>query len=258
MAIILNETKEAERILRTGEVGKKPTYTLFLLGRYFRQKENLGKQGAYEKLDEFMRKNYKGYNSAQWENYIEDAAKKGLKYPLREIESVDITQKELRTISVVDNVRYEKLLFTMLCYAKFYDLLNPKNNGWVNADIKDIYSAARVTVQHRNDKFLYLNDLEQMGLISFSNRNDNLNMKVNYIYPDSKVVYHVKDFRELGYEYLMALGDKEFIRCQVCGRLVRVEKEAMNRKYCPDCAKKVQRQQKKSYEIKKKLEAQKS
>ena len=65
----------------------------------------------------------------------------------------------------------------MLCFAKLYNMLSDTNNGQVNTDIKEIYKTSRVNVKHRNDKFLYLNDLEQLGLISFSNKNDNLNLK---------------------------------------------------------------------------------
>ena len=234
MSVILNEKEQAEKIIKKGEVGNKPTSTLFLLSKYYRQEEKLGEKKTAQKLNEFMEKNYKGYNEALWEDIIEDISKKGKKYLLQEIESINITKSELDKIASVENIKYEKLLFTMLCYAKLYNTLSDTNNGWVNTEIKEIYKVARVTVKYRNDKFLYLNDLENTGLISFSNKNDNLNMKVNFIDHDNEVVLKIKDFRELGYEYQNYIGDCNFIRCSECGRLVR--KKTNNQIYCNNCA----------------------
>lgn len=233
MPVVLNEVKQAEYIIEKGEVGNKPTSTLFLLGKFFRQKENLNKEQTFNKLNEFMQQNYKNYNSALWEDIIEDISKKANKYSLRELDSISITQFELDKILETDNLRYQKLLFTMLCYAKLYNCISENNNGWINTDIKEIYRVARVTVKHRNDKFLYLNDLEQIELISFSNKNDNLNIRVNFVDIEGESVFNISDFRELGYEYLNHIGNGKFIRCSECNRLIR----KTNNKclYCSEC-----------------------
>ena len=201
MPVILNEEEYAKKIIDTGEVGNKPTSTLFLLSKYFRQKMEYGEKKTEKELNQFMVNNYKNYIPAQWEDVIEDISKKGKKYKLQKIDYIGITQKELDDISKVCNLKYEKLLFTMLCYAKLYNHLSETNNGWVNTDIRELYKVARVTVKYRNDKFLYLNDLEATGLISFSNKNDNLNMKINFADQSTDYVLKVDDFRELGYIY---------------------------------------------------------
>lgn len=237
MPVVLNETKQAEYIIEKGEVGTKPTSTLFLLGKYYRQKENLDKDQTVNKLNEFMVKNYKNYNSALWEEGIEDIAKKANKYPLREIDSIGITQSELDKIAELHNTKYEKLLFTMLCYAKLYNTISENNNGWINTDIQELYRVARVTVKYRKDKFLFLNDIERTGLISFSNKNDNLNLKINFFDMDGESVLEISDFRELGYEYLNYIEDDKFIRCSECSRLVR--KNNNRQKYCNDCYKRI-------------------
>lgn len=236
MPVVLNEKKQAEYIIEKGEVGNKPTSTLFLLAKYYRQKENLNKEQTFNKLNEFMEKNYKNYNSATWEDIIEDISKKANKYSLREIDHIEITKSEIDTIRNVCNIKYEKLLFTMLCYAKLYNKISDKNNGWVNTDIKELFRVARVSVRYRNDKFLYLNDLEADGLISFSNKNDNLNLRVTFIDNESEIILRVDDFRELGYEYLNYIGDGKFIRCDCCKRLVRKKsKHDGVTKYCNEC-----------------------
>jgi len=252
MGVVLNEVKQAEEILRTGEVGDKPTSTLFLLARYFRQKEGLTPKPTRLKLDEFMRNNYKNYNSANWEDILENIAGKALKYPLREIDHIGITQKELDVISYIHNIKYEKLLFTMLCYAKLYDLISETNNGWINTDIQEIYRTARVTVKYRKDKFLYLNDLEQSGLIEFSNKNDNLNMRISFMDHENEPILFISDFRELGYEYQQFIGDGRFVRCVKCGMLIKLKsKNDHLTKYCKGCLRIVKNEQNRFYYHKK-------
>ncbi len=240
MPVILNEKEYAERIIEKGEVGNKPTSTLFLLSKYYRQEKNLGEKKTFEQLNNFMKENYKSYNPALWEDIIEDISKKGKKYLLQEIDSINITKNELDTILKVDKPRYQRLLFTMLCYAKLYNTIAETNNGWINTEIKEIYKAARVTVKHRNDKFLILNDLEQMNLISFSNQNENLNMRVNFIDEESEVILKIKDFRELGYEYQNYIGEGYFTRCTECNILVRKKSVYSSTKYCEKCAKEIE------------------
>lgn len=236
MSTVLNEVKYAEYILEKGEVGTKPTSTLFLLGKYYRQKEMLDKKQTFLKLNAFMQHNYKNYNPDLWEHTIEDISKKADKYALREIDSIGITQSELDRISEVENRKYRKLLFTMLCHAKFYNTISEKNNGWINTDIKEIYQNARVSVKYRNDKFLYLNDLAGMGLISFSDKNDNLNIQIHFADMNGEAVLLINDFRELGYEYSRYLGEGKYIKCRECGRLVKImKKNDGSTKYCPKC-----------------------
>lgn len=242
MPVVLNEKKQAEYIIEKGEVGNKPTSTLFLLAKYYRQKENLNKEQTFNKLNEFMEKNYKNYNSATWEDIIEDISKKANKYSLREIDCIEIVKSEIDVIRELNDIKYEKLLFTMLCYAKLYNKISYKNNGWVNADIKELFRVARVTVRYRNDKFLYLNDLESNGLISFSNKNDNLNIRVNFINDEDIVVLTINDFRELGYEYLNYIGEGNFTHCQLCGKLIK--RTGNKRMYCDGCAEKNERERK--------------
>lgn len=236
MSVILNETKQAEYILEKGEVGNKPSSTLFLLAKYYRQKMSLNKEQTFQKLNEFMENNYKNYNSATWENFIEDIAAKATKYQLSETECVGVTQSELDVIHNVGNIKYEKLLFTILCYAKLYNMRSDQNNGWVNTKIPEIYRIARVSVKYRKDKFLILNDLEQAGLIAFSKKNDNLNLQVTFVDMGGDSILNVADFRELGYEYLNYIGEGKFIRCSKCSRLVkRNSKHDGSTKYCKAC-----------------------
>ncbi|MEY8352580.1 hypothetical protein AALB39_04395 [Lachnospiraceae bacterium 54-53] len=249
MPVILNETLEAERVLKSGEVAKNASSTLFLLGKYYRQKCELGKVETEKKLNEFMEANYADYIPALWESVIEDISKKAKKYPLKEFDAVGITKNEMDVIMGTDGLKYQKLLFTMLCHARYYSLISENNNSWVNTSIPELYRLARVTVKHRNDKFLYLNDLEKLGLIEFSKKNTNLNMRITFLDSSEESVLNICDFRELGYEYLNYIGEGNFIRCSECRRLVR-KKSNYDRstKYCSLCSEVVKFNQKKVWD----------
>lgn len=248
MTIILNETAQAEQIIKSGSIGSKPTSALFLLAKYYRQKENLDKKQAAEQLTRFMAQNYKGFNAALWANTIEDICKKAVRYPLREISHVPVTQPELNRIFELPNRKYQKLLFTILCHAKLHNMLSENNNDWANAKINTIYQSARVSVRQKQDRFLWLNDLERLGYLSFSEKNDNLNLKVNIINTDAPPALVVSDFRELGYEYLNYLGEGNFVRCIKCGLLIKKKsKMDYSTKYCKDCAREIKNEQNKRY-----------
>lgn len=234
MPIVLNEVKQAQYIIKKGEVGNKPTSTLALLAKYYRQKQELSKEQTFQKLNAFMQKNYKNYNSAAWENTLEDISNKAAKYSLREIDSIGITQSELDKISQLSNIKYRKLQFTMLCYAKLYNTISKDNNGWVNTDIKELFRTAGVSVKYKNDKFLTLNDLEQSGFIKFSKKNDNLNLQITFVDMAGQPVLSIDDFRELGYEYLNYTKQDNFIRCSECGRLAKQSRNNKS-KYCTGC-----------------------
>ena len=128
--IILNEKKYAENILKTGDLGNKPSFSINLISRYYKQVEGLTYKKILKKVDVFMQENYKKYNSVRWSKTLEKYAKTAGKYPLSEINYIAITQSELEYIKDVGDLRLERLMFSLLCCAKLYNAKNPKNNNW--------------------------------------------------------------------------------------------------------------------------------
>ncbi len=237
MSLILNEVKYVKNVLDKGEVGKKPSSTLFLLAKYYYHQENLNKIEIERKLDEFMSKNYPNYNKVFWENIIESISKKANKYNLNEINEISITKSEIKIIETIEDARLERFLFTMLCYAKAYNMIYEKNDGWINTDISLIYNTARLRSKRSDDRFHLVNQLlklsyNECSMISISKKNTNRNVKVNFIDVDGEIALYISDLRELGYEYMMYKGVGKFVRCASCGRLMRKRK---NRKYCSEC-----------------------
>jgi len=144
----------------------------------------------------------------------------------------------LEVIESIGDPRLERFLFTMLCYAKAYNIVSEKNNGWINTDLSVIYNTARLRARRSDDRFHMVNQLlkisygdEESPIITISQKNTNRNIKINFIDFSGEIVLSISDLRELGYEYMMYKGGK-FVRCEICGRLMRKKK---NKKYCPEC-----------------------
>jgi hypothetical protein len=245
LSIILNEKEYAEKILETKEVGSKPSSTLYLLGKYYRKIVGLDVSETFDKLNDFMKSNYKNYNPVLWETMIEDISKKSNKYNIREINSIGITKNELDTISLLNDITLEKLVFSMLCHAKLYNISSNNNNGWVNTKLPELYKTARVNVKRKDDKMLLIYKLLNINIvknidsdgvitytspISLSQKNTNTNIQLLFIDDSDDYVLNINDFRELGYEYLLYLGEN-YSRCAVCGVLYKQNKNNTY-KYC--------------------------
>lgn len=256
MTLVLNEIKQAKQIIELHQLGDKPSSTLFLLGKYFCQYENLKQEDIVKSLNEFMASANDNYNPILWADLIENISENAHKYPLRQIEHIRIKNSELEKIHSLNKVKLEKLLFVLLCYAKLHDSVSSTNNGWTNISIPDLFKEARVTVKYKNDKYLILNDLFQHGYISYSKKNENLNMQINYnIFDDCNSDDNdddliIDDFRELGYCYMNYFSMGDFMNCERCGILI--PKKTNNQHYCKDCGKIVNVEKQKERDKKKK------
>lgn len=233
--IILDEKKYAEKCLKNGLMDLKPYYVLCLLAKYYYHHLGYRKKKITSLLLDYLSKYYPRYefNEFSWKESIDKIARNVGKHKLYEISGVKVTKSEMETIQNIHNKVLERLAFTMLCLAKFYNLKNPKNNGWVNTDSKEIYKYARISCK-AIEREIKIGKLRNIGLIELPKKNGNLNCRVTFINDDDDEELFISDFRELGYEYLLYKGGN-FIRCAECGILTRGNKSG-NKKYCKDCA----------------------
>lgn len=218
------------------EKGKteKPVLAINLLAKYYRQVKNISGNKLYDAINDFMKNGYTGYDTARWSKTVDTFIRLASKHKLSEIEYIPITKNELTTISSLNEIKKERLLFSMLCFAKLYNTKNLKNNGWVNADIRDISKAARVSESIAEREHL-LYELIRGKYIQISSKSGNKNMRVLFVDSnvDSEIMLEISDFRELGYEY-MNWKQGGYFRCAECGILCKQNKYG-NRVYCNDC-----------------------
>ncbi|SHO53685.1 hypothetical protein [Anaerocolumna xylanovorans] len=231
--ILLNEKIYAERLLEQDTLDRKATFDLRILAKYLYYERNLTPNKIYLELIKIMEEKYTNFSLAKWQPLLLDLSKNATKYNLIEIEYIPITKNELLTIDNVASKPMQRLAFTLLCLAKYRNIINPNNNDWENYEFKEIFKRANIQATKKEQGFM-IHDLRNTGLIKMNKLVDNLSVNVCYIDKEaSEEVLKIMDFHNLGYEYLVYCGEK-FIRCNKCGTLVKQNKQN-NRLYCNEC-----------------------
>ena len=234
MNIILNEKEYAEECLKKNDPIDQPAYMISLLARYYYHCKGLRNAKISKLLIDFLDARYPAYvyNKDAWTDRIDVAIARAKKSPPHEIDGIWITEAELITIESLHNKVLERLAFSLLCFAKLFNKRSPKNNGWIHADLRDVFKTARIS-DPQEQRYFRLNALYTAGLIAFPSKLDNPSFRVTFINDESPDKLFISDFRELGYEYLKYKGEN-FIRCGECGILVRGNKNG-TKLYCSDC-----------------------
>ena len=199
---------------------------------------------VYKLSVEWMKKNHDNFDESCYSNVISDAIKKAHQYPFYVIDNIKITQSELDVISSLNNLRAEKVLFVLLCMAKQQRLANGFTSGLVIYFITELCKLARVSVP-ADDREYILYEIVKKGFLDYPKKNDTQCLIVNFMNFDDVVLeLDETDCQELAYVYLSWKNDgKGYTRCQRCNRLMKQSK-TKPKKYCEDCAKVVQTEQK--------------
>lgn len=238
MELLLNERKQAEKILEQGIVDKKPSATVQLLVRYFWHISGYRKKIILQKIDEFMMKNYSGYNSDEWYDVVCKYINNAKKQPLLEVDTIYISDSELDEIQSLCDDQAEKLMFTCLCLAKQYNAARPENSNWVNVDWVKLFKLANMNGDKKS-KMLKIHYLKNSGQISLSLKCSNTNIKVEIMSDGEN--YPITSLVDLGNQY-MVLSGKGFF-CNVCGKYEKFPKQKIkskgssHSKICKQCSK---------------------
>ena len=236
MDIIMNEYTYAENLLnkqdlKACDLGDKPSSTLNLLARYYRE---IGKNDdeIKELLSDFLNRCLKDkYKESKWIDSIFYQVIKSKKYTLKKVDNVIVTKSEMEIIQSVKGKSRQKVLFTLLVLAKYYNAVSDKNKNWTNLEYKKIFKLANVQLSIQNQALL-INDLYNCGFVNVSKNVGKPNIQVNFVDNESDAVLTITRLKDLGKEYLMFCGE-DYIRCQKCGTLVKNYKNT--NKYCKTC-----------------------
>ena len=238
MEIILNEYNKALEILENKDIKRNTVQYLSILAKYY-SLNNISDLDLYITLDNFMAYNFPYYNPIKWADCINKQIKNAKKYKLIKIDYIPVTENELKTIKekAKGNKRLERVIFSLLILAKYYNLVNPKNNNWTNKDIKTIFSLSNLAVTE-DKQCEILHKAKELGVIKTSNKIDNLNLNVQIIDDESPVVLKITDMRDLGNQYRMFNGDK-YKFCKNCNRVIKIK---TNISYCKECSKEIKKE----------------
>lgn len=247
-----NEEKIAEDTIRNGFETKEIDYNLmYLVAKYFREKEKLGEIRLERKVIEFCKQHNPHFNPVLEREQIKHWVKSALKYDLRKIREINITQKEINFLKKIVSNRDRKLLFTMLVFAKGLKKGNTRRGK---------------TKFKKSEKYYirYNNFLDIVRLSKLTNITESKFAKILYKYKDYFTFYTPEkeliriDFAEsnLQTEDLITLDNldslpehyidifgKNMTYCSICGK--EIHKRGRNQKYCEECAKDIRNEQQK-------------
>lgn len=241
MSIVLDENTWAREKIEEHSLGKKPSETLRRVARYYIDAGCSVKE-ARKQLDIFLLQCEPTSSLPKWSAALDYAVARASKYEAIQIESIEITDAEMKTIDSLDGKQIRRLAFTLLCLAKYWNTVNPDIDGWVNDKDNEIMAMANINTSIKRQCSMY-RDLKEAGLIRFSKKVDNTNVRVCFI-SDGEPVMRITDFRNLGYQYLMYHGEPYF-ECRNCGLTTKYTNPSKTggQKYCAECASKIHIQQ---------------
>lgn len=234
MSIVLNECEWAENKIKEHSLGNKPMETLTRVARYYVDQQ-YSKQAVRKLLDTFMLQCDPDISLAKWSNTLDSIAKNSDKYKPIKLQGVPISRSELESIHNLKSTMARRLAFTLLCVAKYWDAASPRNNHWVNTSDAELLKMANIVVSARRQSDLF-RTLRDAGLIQFSKKVDNLNVRVLFCDDNEREMY-IQDFRNLGFQYERHYGGR-FYECVNCGLVVKMPKNTRGAhpKYCKACA----------------------
>jgi len=240
MTIVLNEHDWARECIETRNLGKKPFETLCRVAKYYLDKD-YGKKEARKATEQFLLQCEPTASLPKWADTLELALNRALKYDAIQIDGIEITAPEMAKIDALEGKQVRRLAFTLLCLAKYWNLVNPNCDSWVNNKDSEIMRMANINTSIKRQSLMYYN-LNELGMVQFSRRVDNTNVRVCFI-EDGETVMTITDFRNLGYQYLKYHGEPYF-ECANCGLVLKQNTSVgRNLKYCADCALEIKMQQ---------------
>lgn len=241
MSIILKENEWAEQMIQSRTLGKKPSETLCRVARYYLD-NGYTKKEVRNKLDTFLIQCEPTASLTKWSDSLDYAVTRACKYKAIDIEYIEITDIEMEKIYDLKSKQIQRLAFTLLCLAKYWQIVIPSGDYWVNNKDNEIMALANINTSIKRQSLMYWT-LREAGMIQFSRKIDNTNVKVCFA-EEGNVVYRVSDFRNLGYQYLKYRGEPYF-ECQNCGITTKYNDPLKGRKqkYCKTCASEIAVQQ---------------
>lgn len=241
MGIILKENEWAEQMIQSRTLGKKPSETLYRVARYYLD-NGYSKKEVRNKLDAFLIQCEPTSSLTKWSDSLDYALNRACKYEAIDIEYIEITDKEMDKIYDLKSKQIQRLAFTLLCLAKYWQKVIPNGDYWVNNKDNEIMALANINTSIRRQSLMYFT-LKEYGMIQFSKKIDNTNVRVCFA-EDGEVVCRVSDFRNLGYQYLKYRGEPYF-ECQNCGITTKYNDpiKGKKQKYCKTCASEIAVQQ---------------
>lgn len=244
--VIFSERKDIEKVLLSGEVTQDNVVSVISsFAKYNLSIHGLNDEDNYIYITNWLKIHYQYYIETELHSVIQQKIKAAHTYSLLESENLMIYQSELDVISDAENIRYEKVLFVLLCVAKLQKNIFGYHNGKYKLALTNIFKLARVHIPS-TERNMFMHELYSKGYINAPFKVDEQQRYVNFMSDgeNDQVVLEVNesDFNELAYVYENWKNNGVgFTRCKLCNKLMQQSK-TRPRQYCKDCGKLVEKE----------------
>lgn len=222
--------------------------TIYRRARYNYYIKNLTDKKNYNDIIHFITTNSTvGLTDFEIYEFVNKAINSAKKVGLKQVEHIYITQSELDFIASLNDIKLEKIAFVLLALAKYHNEVSGEDNNMVYIKLSEVKNMARINMNRIDFEYFYAN-LYDKGVLQHNTSPTSTIQIVNFVShdPNDVIAFELQeiDYLELAYAYLSWKNEGNgYARCQRCNRLMRQGK-TKPRKYCEECAKNVQTEQK--------------
>jgi|WetSurSiteA1Bulk_404760.scaffolds.fasta_scaffold00605_2 hypothetical protein len=239
-----DEEKDAQEIFNNGFPDGNIDYSkMYLVAKFIRQTYDYGEIRLEREIIRFCKAQDKNFNPIIEADSIKKWVRSALRYDLRKIDSVLVSQKELDLIKDINNNKERKLLFSILVFSKAL------KKGNVKKDKSNLKTSDNYYIHYNN--FMDIIRLSRLNNVSETDLADIL-----YKYKDYFTFYNAErelirlDFTDKTPQKIITIYDlnnimdyfsiifedhKPMALCENCGK--EIKKNSNKQKYCKDCAK---------------------
>lgn len=212
--LILNERKYAERVIRTGDLGRHPTSTLWVIAKYCKA-NGLSKDDSRTFMTDFVRLSMPETLNTMSAR-ISQILNKAWDIPLIEVDRLDVYAAEMQKVDSLPSRPLRRIAFTLLVLGKYAVIAKQHPAAWVNMSDAELFRMANV-VASRDTRGLMLNDLYTLRMVRFGSAVDSTGIEVLFGERSGDVALKVNVMRDLGNQYEAYHCPERFRRCAVCG-----------------------------------------
>lgn len=237
IAYVESQIIEDEHIGRT--IYKRARYNYFI--------KSMSDSKSYNEIIKFIDTHSNlGLTELELSEFIKSTIRSAKKYNLKSVDHIYITKSELEFIQGLDDIKLEKIAFVILCLAKYHNAVSDEVDDCIYFKLSDIKKMARINMNRVDFEYFYNNLYDKGALVENNIATSTIQILKFVCHDDNdEIIFELSevDYLELAYLYLyIKNGQKGFVRCQQCNRLIKERRQNLDckakntKKYCEECA----------------------
>lgn len=240
--VYFDEKRVADSIIKNNrfKYGTPQTYEIKALAKHLREKGFSTKGKLRSALVALCQEIDNTFSEVIYHDDINDAINSALVDDFRRIPVIHVFAKEIGEIRRVKNFKLQKILFTMLVYAKAFPKSGYNAIAVVDWLLKSLFHQSKTRISYYSFLDKYKKELEKLGLIEYRVGRNRKGVYARYILKfveeTGLEIYRFEnevDMLNSAKIYQDIIIGGELLWCVDCGK--EVKKESNRQKRCSEC-----------------------